>query len=274
MTNEHLDKLWAGMRDKTKLLILECDDFAVIIDKDEHVFWETSDSYDKKGGHKDLSAWNHFLNQSAYVEITPCSHLDATTRLDFKRLVAEATVRALDNDYANAMKMLDDAKKFVSARNQETSRFWYLSSSGLITAVLLLIGIILWVFKAGVIAVIGFVAFVAIISAVAGATGALLSVILRMGKTQLNCSSGEKLHYLEAASRIVAGAISGVAILLAVKAGVVGVAVFDAPNSLSGQLLLALLAGASERWIPSIISKFDGDVTLKNLKPQLNDEGK
>ena len=248
------------MKDRRKLLILENEYFAVIVDRDDRVYWETSDAYDAKGGHTDMQAWNDFLNRSAYVEITPCGHLDEDTRLDFKRLVAEATARALDNDFPNAEKMLADADKFVTKRNQETSRFWYLSASGIVTAIMLIVGAVLWLCRLNIIPSTGFIAFFAVMSAVAGALGALLSIILRMGKAHLDCSSGEKLHYLEASSRIVAGCISGVVMFLAIKAGVVGEAVFDAPNSLSGQLLLAIIAGASERWMPSIISKFENDI--------------
>lgn len=257
MTDEILDTLWAGMRGRTQLLILENERFAVIVDKEDRVYWETSDAYEAEGGHADKQAWNDFLNRSAYVEITPCSHLDVATRLDFKRLVGEATARALDNDYFNAEKMLADAEAFVTNRNQETSRLWYLSASGSVTALVLLIGVSLWLCRAGVIEATGTVAFYVVISAVAGAVGAMLSIILRMGKAHLDCSSGQQLHYLEASSRITAGFISGAMMFLAIKAGVVGEAVLDAPNSLSGQLLLAFVVGASERWMPSIISKFD-----------------
>ena len=64
MTDEILDTLWAGMRDRTKLLILENEYFAVIVDKEDRVYWETSDAYDAKGGHTDTQAWNDFLNKS------------------------------------------------------------------------------------------------------------------------------------------------------------------------------------------------------------------
>lgn len=257
MTGAELDLQWAGIRHKTKLLILETEDFIVIVDQDERVYWETVDSYDAKGGHKDMRAWNDFLNRSAYVEITPCGHLNAATRLDFKRLIAEATARALDNDFANTEKMLVDAIAFVTKRNQETSRLWYLSASGTVTAIVLLFGAVFWLCRTDAIASMDMAAFYVVISAVAGVVGAMLSIILRMGKAHLDCSSGRKLHYFEAVSRVAAGCISGAIMYLAIKAGVVGVAVLDAPNSISGQLLLAFVAGASERWMPSIISKFD-----------------
>jgi hypothetical protein len=165
--------------------------------------------------------------------------------------------------------MLADADKFVALRNQETSRFWYLSSSGVVAAILLIVGAILWLCRLNIISSIGSIAFFAAISAVAGAMGALLSIILRMGNAHLDCSSGKSLHYLEATSRIFAGSISGIVMFLAIKAGVVGAAIFDAPNSLAGQLLLAIMAGASERWMPSIISKFENDARHRQSKQQI-----
>jgi len=237
MTDEILDTLWAGMRGKTKLLIQENERFAVIVDVDDRVYWAASDQYDSEGGHADTQAWNDFLNRSAIVGITPCGHLDDSTRLDFKRLVAEATARAIDNDFAGVERMPVDAEKFVNNRNQEISRCWYLSASGSIAAIVVAGGLCLWLLRQSIISITGHIVFFAVISAVAGALGALISIILRMGRSHLDCSSGKKLHYLEASSRIVAGCMSGVAMFLAIKAGVVGEAVLNAPGSLSGQML-------------------------------------
>jgi hypothetical protein len=55
------------------------------------------------------------------------------------------------------------------------------------------------------------------VAAAAGSCGALLSVIWRSGQLKFDSSAGEILHYLEGASRILAGALSGVLVALAVK---------------------------------------------------------
>lgn len=153
--------------------------------------------------------------------------------------------------------MLDDAVIFLNARNQETSRFWYVSASGFLAVIIFIVGLLLWGFKAQLVYTFGDNLFWIFISSCVAAQGAFLSIILRIGSTNLDCSSGKSLHYLEASCRVVAGCISGAAAMLAIKAGVVGPAILSVNDSIAGQMLFVLAAGSSERLIPSIISKFD-----------------
>jgi hypothetical protein len=147
------------------------------------------------------------------------------------------------------------AKRYITERNSEQSRFWYLSASGIPTFCLLLVGVILWCFRAQTVHKIGELAFVLSLAGVAGALGAQLYIIMRMGKSRLDCCAGKGLHYLEALSRIAAGVLSAILIALAVHAGVL-IPIFSKVNQTNVAMILAgLIAGASERLAPSIISR-------------------
>jgi hypothetical protein len=84
-----------------------------------------------------------------------------------------------------------------------------------------------------------------------------LSVIFRSGKLQFDSCAGWKLHYLEGASRIWAGILSGVIVALAIQTEVF-LAIFNHGDHKSAvTMLAALAAGSSERLAGSIISKFE-----------------
>jgi hypothetical protein len=76
-------------------------------------------------------------------------------------------------------------------------------------------------------------------------------------KLKFDNSAGETLHYLEGASRIWLGALSGVIVALAVKSGFVLAPLSRNGDSITVLMLAAFVAGAGERLATSIISTFD-----------------
>jgi hypothetical protein len=81
--------------------------------------------------------------------------------------------------------------------------------------------------------------------------GASLSVILRTGNQQFDCSAGRALHYLEGASRILAGALSGTIVALAVQTEVILALLLRGGKIMAIMILAGLAAGAAERLAPS-----------------------
>jgi hypothetical protein len=82
-------------------------------------------------------------------------------------------------------------------------------------------------------------------------------VIWRSGQLKFDCSAGKALHYLEGASRIWAGALSGVVVALAVKSQLVLAPLTRGGNAMTVLMLAAFAAGAGERLATSIISTFE-----------------
>jgi F0F1-type ATP synthase assembly protein I len=79
-----------------------------------------------------------------------------------------------------------------------------------------------------------------------------------MGNTNLDFNANNELHYMEAASKIIAGMISGFLIGLSIKSGIL-LPIFNNINSTHLAMILGgLIAGLSERLVPSIIQKIDG----------------
>jgi hypothetical protein len=262
---------------KHTYLILVEEHFIVFLDEAGDIDWETSLEYDAKG-HKDTHKHNAIINDAALLETTPCDGVRADRKRHFKRLIGEAIARSLDDDYASAETMLAAAGKYISARTLETSRFWYLSASVVATVPFVLFGCALWRWRAEFIQVLGFTVFWLAMSAVAGALGALLSVTTRAGELKFDTSAGRTLHYLEAASRIGTGVLSGVVVALAVHTEVI-LAPLSRGNKMPAIMVLAAFAGgAAERLATSIISKFspaDTKVAHNESRPaakELTDE--
>ena len=240
-------------------LILSTKEYIVFIDQEGDVDWETNPDFDEetlKDPLYNLQKQNSILNGEASLEATPTGSFDKPTRLSFKRLLGEAIARSFDYDYEGAEEMLASASQYIRARSEEKSRFWYLSASFLMAAVFLIVGIAFWTFREQVSQVLSPSRTFLALASVAGAMGALLSVIWRSGSLQFDASAGRNLHYLEATSRIWAGALSGFLVASAVKCDLILTA-FSRDGNLQGVMMLAAFAaGTSERLAGSIISKF------------------
>ena len=239
-----------------KFLILATATFVVFIDEEGDLDWETTDEYDEEG-HEDDEAHHQILNEAARLETTPCTGLPTDMCLHFKRLVGEGIARSLEHDYSAARLMLKRAAEYIVARSQETSRRWFLAASFQAVAPFVLVGVWVWTCRGFFRPLLGEVAFWLCLAAVAGSIGALLSVISRTGNQRYDSASGRLAHTLEATSRIVAGAVSGIAVGLAVHSQIV-FGTLTAGGKMSAVLILAALAsGASERLAPSILARME-----------------
>jgi len=243
----------------TKYLILAAENYIVFIDNENDIDWQTSDSYDKIVlNEEDKKVFNSIMNEAAQIESFIIQGLDLKEILNFKRQIGEALVRNFEHDFESAKQMLKFAKEYIINRNIDKSRFLYLKASGILTLTVLIIGIFAWLFRFQVINYIGITAFFLLLASINGSLGSFLSIILRMGNTNLDFNANNELHYMEAASKIIAGMISGFLIGLSIKSGIL-LPIFNNINSTHLAMILGgLIAGLSERLVPSIIQKIDG----------------
>jgi hypothetical protein len=252
--------IWRRDELKWREIINSTADYIVFIDADGKLEWQTSVEFDAKAATDpkyDLAAYNVVINDGSLLLALPCEGFASDTKHHIRVLVGEALACGFDHDYANAMSMLDAARQYFRARSEEVSRVWYLSASATVAAIFAFLGLLIWAFRDWVEVGLGRDFLWLSIAAALGALGALLSVIWRSGELKFDCSSGRRLHHLEAGSRIVAGAISGLLLALAVKYQII-LGAFSAGDKMTGVMMIAALAGGSgERLASSIISKLD-----------------
>jgi hypothetical protein len=185
------------------------------------------------------------------------------------RLIGEGVAELLstkDNSYADAT--LDTADKFISQRSREVSRGWYfgpLLGFFLVSTVALLL-LYAWdpgLTKATILA-----------CTIAGGMGAFISRALASDSVPIAATAGRTLHWIEAVLRWCIGLTAGLAIWLLVSGNIAG-------SFLNGNgsekmntfalVVIALLAGASERLLPSLIQTFDDSIVKKQNAPPVDD---
>ena len=258
-----ISQKWPGIQPEH--LILEATDFVVWIDKDLDIDWQTSQKYDETGP-KDPAEWNAVLNRVAALECVPNDHHSRNIRLNFKRMIGEGVARGLDYDYESAKNILEQAAAYIADRNVEIARYWQLSTACIIGAVALALGVSMWIARAFLIRIWGESAFFLILAAIAGSSGAVLSMIFRMGHSYPTSEAPRHLHILEAVSRGMAGCFSGVLMAGAVKVGLILPAFSQAGDTFTLMLIAAMASGASERWAPSLIARFEGTGSKRQSK--------
>lgn len=234
-----------------------CEEYIVHIDVRGKLDWEV---IDKPEPH--ITEAQAVELNSAYCDIVVNEKrsLEGYTpeqREHYLTILGEAYVHWIERDVSTVKRLVQAAKKYYQERSEETSRRWYLNATIRVFGLCLLAGLLAWITQDAVIRMIGSHAFKIGLSAVAGTIGALFSVIARSGKLKFNASAGRNLHELEAASRIAAGAISGVIIYLALSSEIILGALLKNSHRTEIALLASIAAGAGERLATSIISKFD-----------------
>lgn len=246
--NGKLAEIWKDL--PIHYLVHANDLFIVFLDEELVVDWATNDQHKIS----DQKQHNEIMNLAAIMETTPCEGLSYSMRLHFKRLIGEVLDRILSNDYQGAKSMLKGAERYIAERSKETSRHWYLLASFLGALPFICIGILLWTRRAAFLPFLTPPVFWLAMASIAGALGALLSVITRAGKQNLDSSAGRPLHFLEGASRIVAGAISALMVATALRAGLVFSSLLSSRNTVAVMITVAFVSGMTERLASHLVS--------------------
>lgn len=258
------DEAWGRHKINCKKIIRITECYIVYIDKRGNIDWETDDKKIPPVSDEDKKNQEKLLSQCLISEHKPTGGLSDESILSFKTIVGEAIVNCLENNCDASKDILQQAHEFRIDRIVEKSREWYLTYTVTISAVLILITLIANVKNIQILD--SFLEYANVgIWAVAGAC---LSIILRSGRMQNASYSGKKLHFIESGCRLIGGFISGQIVYLGVKSGILFATIPDANNSQYIVSFLALMAGASERFAPSIITKIEGssfsDTTKEN----------
>lgn len=232
--------------------------FVIVIDNDGDIDWETSKAFDEKPT-PDSSKHLDILNKSAMLETGMRDDLIKKDKTKIKRQIGEAMARNFYAEYDLADNLLENAADTIKVKNSERSRLYILSSAGFFTLFVLEISIVSILFKKCIICTFSEQFFYLLVATLAGSLGAFFSIVLRLGKVFISSLAEAKLHYIEGMSKIFGGMISALIISLAFQSGLL-LSVFNTGNCRNcTMILLAIIAGASERLAPSIIQKVEGE---------------
>ena len=235
-----------------KCLISKHRDYIVYLDNEMSVWWATNKDFEFLENAKS----GEILNEVSYLESVDVSALKPYQLEGFRRMLGEAVARLFDtNDQKQARAVLKYARHYITARCTENARLWYLSASSIATLIVtIIIGSLLLNREA---IQLGDKAVTVILGIGGGALGALLSILLRSEGVPKDISAGRTLYYCEAISKIVAGMIGALIVALGIEAKFFLGNLDAASNHMTLIMLFCLVAGASERLIPSLISKVE-----------------
>lgn len=241
---------WPGIT--PHFLIYACPEFMVWLDKEFDLDWKTSPALDKQieGLKEQIGS---ILNAAARLQAIPIDHLTDSQKVAGRRLIGEGVARAFKQDLVNANQMLEEARRYIQARNEERARFWYLSAAAVTAGIALAFLSCLWLCRKSLSEPLGPRTLLVLVGAGVGAVGALFSILLRLGKASLDPAAGPDLHYFEGAGRVVAGAISAAACAVAIKSGQLLPILNSTPLD-SALFLTCFLFGGSERLLPAFIT--------------------
>ncbi|PYI90332.1 MAG: hypothetical protein DME97_17695 [Verrucomicrobia bacterium] len=240
-----------------KRLIFATTEFIVYLGADGHLGWQTMSSIDIALNALAPAEVGAVHNRSTEICAMPIEHLTDSQQENFRLMMGEGFARLFSLDPKNALQMMNAAGAYVSARNQEIARGWQLKGTAWIAAAFFILASIAWLARSALRPKLGELPFILLLGVCAGAVGALFSVLTRLGTNSLDPSAGERLHLLEGGARVVAGAIGAIFAVLAVHLSLIlgMLKTFGHP----ALIFIALIAGASERLVPTIIKKTEDD---------------
>jgi hypothetical protein len=247
-----------------KEVLIKTGDFIVYIDEDLILHWHSNAAMDPNCAASVFNRASELQAKSEFLRQT----LRRRDLMSVRRLIGEGVVVMFCTEspvYANAA--LDTAEKFISQIGRETSRGWYFGPFFIFFAVSVLIGLILY--HHGRMRV----TTLPLVCSLGGGIGAFISTAI--GNERIPCapSAGRLLHLLEALLRYTVGFAAGLLVWLATS-GNLAVGFLNLANSPAASLwpgnylpagvyaliAVALLAGTSERLLPSLMARFDDSI--------------
>jgi len=230
----------------------------VFVDDELDLDWECDDVAGKLVDSPELKdSFRKIVNDVAALE--PVSqNWPLALKLTSKRLLGEAIATILRGDTVGAKIALEHAKKFISAKSKQVSRFWTLQGCLFFGGFAVVASGLQLLTRTVFESYFGKTPTVLLFCFWAGCLGALLFVLLRIGRQPRVDSTAEKeLHYLEAAGRIFGGGIAGVFLGGMVKLGLILPVFGQTGMETLAMCAVAMIGGASERLIAGVITKVE-----------------
>lgn len=235
-----------------------------------------------------------FLSRTSIALAVSTHFLSTENRLQWKRMLGEGVSLALGGDLETADEIWNKAHAFLTNRAEESARMWYVQACvGLIIALLTAYGIFdasLQYIEPSKLATnpndasmyqmgeddVYSIKYV-LLALISGAVGAGFSVLVRIGNLTIDPAAGWRSHYGEVLFRMTIGALAGAILIIGWQAEVFAT-FMKADSGSTGDLvirasrasfkadfwkmiILALVAGASERMVPSLLQQLSNNST-------------
>ncbi len=178
-------------------------------------------------------------------------------------MIGEALALALSGEVENALTTTQRAETFLIARAKEAARMWFIQGSFGAFLLFLFIGTFSYYIIMPALNVGAWFYQPVFEGVVFGAVGAQFSMLLRLNSLNVDPGAGRKGHYGEALTRILLGVFGAVIAVIAVQSDLTFGFIDHSTNSANAGNhqwwipTIAIIAGASERIIPSFLHQME-----------------
>lgn len=232
------------------------DKYIVFIDWEDDLDWVDKRDHNAVGWtNEEISRYNTYLARLDALQSSPATYLSHNIIMTFKKLLGSAYVMVMEKNFDQVDNVINSAKQYLDKRNREQSRYLYLFTSGILTAVAIALTIISHYHNWDVDIWIDTVTF--------GICGAFVSVWTRYGKIQYTGLSSRRLHVMEAISRSFVGALFAIVVVLLMKCHLI-LSDIEGSYAIYAYMLLSFIAGFSERFVPSLMEKIVNENVEEN----------
>lgn len=220
--------------------------YVVFIDEDIAIDWITQ---------KTLSPeQSDAISHAESIGAKECKYLPKERQLEFRRLLGQAIVCAIDGNLEDSRRTADAALLSLMERTIERSRQWTLQW----THVFLFIAIC--TFYRYQSCPTDFLAW----AIFGGIIGAYLSIVQKAGKGKWNAAAGQWVHVVEVFSKIVSGGVLGGIAFAVIRTPLCPKLLETDPETIYMFFLVGVMAGLFERLIPRILSSYGDSVRKDN----------
>ena len=240
--------------------LIDCDvEYIVYVADDLFAQWSMTENYGRP-----IPAFATISNRVNQLETLSLTSLRKSQRKALAGLLAEAMARIIgDKNEEKALEVLGMAESYYYARSAENARAWYVGGATLTASISLIAALCLWLLKGLAASSLGNNAFEVLLGTMVGGIGALLSILTRNQKIEMDPTAGSFIHYVESVSRVLAGNIGAFIIAVGIKGNFI-LGFTQATNySLATLITICTCAGASEMIVPGFIKRVESSVGPK-----------
>jgi hypothetical protein len=240
---------------KIQELVLKTDTFIVYLNDHHEIYWSTH----VYGTFPD--DFGEVMNRVRELESINEKLFKGKDLNSFNYLVAEGVARLLDDRKTdNAQKILDKAEQKILLHGRNRNRTVYISSSLVLTIVLTLLVFVCFISKNSIKSQLSLNSYDIINASLFGGIGAFFSVFYRSNTYEPDVSLGKGIHVIDGLLRNCYGCLAGLLVALGIKANIIMGFLNQTDKSIVVISFIALISGASESLIPSLISQIEGKI--------------
>lgn len=236
-------------------LIISERGYIVFLDVDTNVHWSCNKEYRNMMP----DGYGSILSRVGVLESESVLLVSKKKRVLVRRLLGESIARLFEDrkDTKGSDRILDKAEKLMKDIGDTSSKIWYMGGSAFMgLAGLLLMILAVWA-KACIEKFFGPGSFELVMGSLCGAPGAVIFVAYRAESINMNYAMGFRIHFFEGVLRGFVAVIGALIVALGVKADIIGGFATKTIDPLLITMLMCLASGASERLLPSLISKLE-----------------